>query len=286
MKIGVTGYNGRLGTEFVNHGYDPVFADISDPKQVKEQSGMFDVIINCAAFTNVDLCEDLSKQEDVVNSNFIGPRNLVTLLPNTKIIHISTDYVFGGKNGPYKESYIQKDGDEPVNFYGLSKLTAERALMVFDNAYIIRTTGLYGRSAYPEHHDFVRLVRHNLEHEEKITISKNLYGNQTYIPHLIDGIEKYLSALEYGNMDKIIHIASRDVISRYEFALMIASVFNLDKQLVIPVNSISIPGWKAKRPVNGGLNTNYAEKMGIPIYSILDGLQELYDETCYYNSVL
>ena len=189
MKVGVTGWQGRLGSELIKSlGYEAIKVDISDADAVFDLTGMYDVIVNCAAFTPVDACEDKKNQSTVISSNYTGPVYLAKLLPETKIIHISTDYVFGGKRGPYKEDDEIGDDDVPSNYYGLTKLAAEVALYAYDNAYIIRTTGLYSGSSAKEHFDLVKYIRHSLEHDVSIQIAKNLYANPTYIPHLAEGI--------------------------------------------------------------------------------------------------
>jgi dTDP-4-dehydrorhamnose reductase len=75
-----------------------------------------------------------------------------------------------------------------------------------------------------------------------------------------------------------LHIGSKEVISRYEFAVMIANVFGFDSKLLIPVKNREVPGWVAPRPVKGGLKVTLAEKSKIPIYRILDGLKDYRDK--------
>lgn len=270
MKILVTGYEGRLGSEFVRRGAIPLECDITSELSVKESLGKVsgDVLVNCAAYTDVDACENPDTFEDLaLQVNYWGVENLRQNFKG-RIIHISTDYVFSGKNGPYREY----DDYDPVNAYGYSKMGGEIVFLTPHRKgdFLIRTTGLYGRG---NHHDFVKLVLNTLSKGHDLNVIQTLRGNQTYIPHLVDGILHVINRPERFSKP-VVHIASRDIITRYEFALMIASIFGLDKRLLHPVNTID--GWVAKRPVKGGLRVT--RRKGIPLRDITDGLFELKNE--------
>ena len=101
-----------------------------------------------------------------------------------------------------------------------------------------------------------------------IDVVKSLRANQTYVPHLAEALV-VLAIL--AKPPRVLNLGSKDVISRYEFALMIASAFGLDKELIHPVTNVD--GWVAKRPTKGGLRTNLAEKLGLPIYTVKEGLE-------------
>lgn len=153
--------------------------------------------------------------------------------------------------------------------YGITKMTGELFLEGRENTTIVRTTGLYGGvSGRP---DFVTMLLDAYKsNQEEITIAKDLQGNQTYVPHLAEAL---ILLAKMENSPKIVHIASKEIISRYEFALMVASVYELDKSKLIPVRSNQIPNWIAERPKKGGLKTDFALKLGLPIYTILEGLE-------------
>jgi dTDP-4-dehydrorhamnose reductase len=137
---------------------------------------------------------------------------------------------------------------------------------------LVRTTGLYGRNG---HHDLAQLVRSMLSQGNPLPVSKNLMGNQTYIPHFAEALINIANRPDDFYNIPILNVASQEVISRYEFALMVASVFELDKKLLLPVTNKYISGWVAERPTKGGLKVNLARKMKVPIYNILDGLKAL-----------
>jgi len=274
MKIAITGYNGRLGSEFIRQGCIPLPCDITDPQDIEHALnyvGHPDVVINCAAYTDVDKCENDLEYDVARQVNVWGVKNLLDKFDG-KLVHISTDYIFNGTNGPYFE---EDEFEEPVNAYGLTKLSAEAVIESYRSerdVTIIRTTGLYGRSVH--HQDFVKLVRWNLSRNLEVKITNTLYGNQTYIPHLVEGIFACL-----GAKMPVINIASKEVISRYHFAQMIADTFELDPDLLIPVSSYEIPGWVAKRPEKGGLVVDpyydFQDEPMFSVYSIQDGLDAL-----------
>lgn len=275
MNIGVTGPNGRLGSELVDRWEcTPIYTRLSDLKP--EEVSDFDVIINCAAYTYVDLCETDDGQKKATKSNLWGVENLRTVF-NGYLIHLSTDYVFDCLKGPYDEKVVRFS---PVNMYGWTKWTGEIILLnpspenENKKTTIVRTTGLYGGTS--RHSSFASMIIEALKENKNISVTAELLGNQTYIPHLAEGIIKMIKA----NLNfPIIHIASSDIISRYEFALMIANIFGLDRSRLNPCQNSDIPGWIAMRPSRGGLKTSLAKKNHIPIYSVLDGLKAYRDDT-------
>lgn len=274
MKIAVTGYKGRLGSELIKFGCIPLDCDITNVNQIKDalDKSYPDVIINCAAITNVDACEDETVYQDrVLDVNFKGVYRLRNSFPGY-FIHISTDYVFDCSSGPYSE-----DAEDflPLNNYGWSKYGAEASLMTAFNderTVIVRTTGLYGSSYGKE--DFVTKLVTSLRRGEEIKVTNELHGNHTYIPYLALALIKLCSFRNPAKLQEVIHIASKDVLTRYEFALMVAGVFELNKSLIIPCKNKDVIGWIAKRPTKGGLKIKKADKYGIPVWDTLSGLKD------------
>lgn len=271
--IGVTGHKGRLGTELVeNFDCVPLLCDITDTNQILTSLREVrpDVIINCAAYTHVDACENEQNYKTAVMVNTRGVENVRKLF-SKKLIHISTDYVFDGKRGPYKE-FTQFS---PINAYGFSKLGGEELLRTSPyngQSIIVRTTGLYGGSSGRT--DFASVVVDHAYRKADLNCVSNLYGNQTYIPHLAEALV-VLAELKWGRDFDIIHIASSEVITRYEFATMLANVLKNDyiRTHLYPIESKDMDGWVAKRPVKGGLKVDKAVRLGLPIYSIYHGIR-------------
>ena len=274
MIIGVTGFRGRLGSELVKLGCKPLDCDVVSGADIKRAIDVVnpDVIINCAAKTNVDKCETAEGYDEARVVNFRGATNIRDVFPGY-LIHISTDYVFDCKEGPYSEDY---DELNPINNYGFSKFGAEAGLISpfsFERTMVVRTTGLYGGSSGKA--DFVSAIVKALTRKEEIKVTDELYGNQTYIPHLAEALIQLTKIRNPVKLLDKVHIGSTDVITRYEFALMIADKFELDKDLIIPCSNKEVPGWIAKRPTYGGLLTKKAAHMNLSLYTIQEGLNEL-----------
>jgi dTDP-4-dehydrorhamnose reductase len=154
MKILITGANGQLGTALVNalkgHQVVPLThedADITDFEAVKALGFKHepDVILNTAAYVRVDDCE--SNQDIAFRVNALGARNMTVLAEElgAKLVHISTDYVFGGEPGTRTTPYTEFDTPIPLNVYGKSKLAGEEIIRHLGRKYfIIRTSGMFG----------------------------------------------------------------------------------------------------------------------------------------------
>lgn len=289
MKIGITGPNGRLGSALVRSGCIPLNSDILATSELNDeikQQGI-EVVINCAAFTQVDRCEDeRTFQQVAIPVNALGAYRVYQVCHplDIPLVHISSDYVFGGRFGPYTERDPIRENDPPVNNYGLTKLGAEAMLLSLPgDVYIVRTTGLY--SGLPVMADFLTLVLARLTVGQTIDVTGNLYGNQTYVPHLVDGLLSMIRCIETSSVPKVLHIASREVVTRYEFARMIADQWGLDRKLIQEVTSQQIPSWIATRPEMGGLVTQTAIDVGIPIYKISEGLQHAHENWNRYPAV-
>src|SRR3990172_5329606 len=170
MRIAVTGYKGRLGSELVRRGCIPFEADITDERQVAIKISELrpNMIINCAAFTDVSACESDDGYKKALEINYFGVKNLRREYPYP-IIQISTDYVFDGKKGPYSET---SSLTAAVNAYGLTKQGAEILLRTFPFPYsIVRTTCLY--DTYIQD-DFVSAVRDGMMDWQTFTATTKL----------------------------------------------------------------------------------------------------------------
>ena len=259
--IGVTGYRGRLGSELIKLGCTPLDCDITSKKSIKQALQIVepDMIIHCAAKTNVDACEDCKDEAFEINAR--GTENLKVCFYN-RIIYISTDYIFDGKKGNYME-YAKPGKTEDLCWYGYTKLIGEQVLGNCDT--IIRTTMLYGS---PAKEDFVQHVLQKLELGEPFKVTRAFSGTPTYVVHLAEAI---MDVVKRPFMPHIINIAGTDLYNRYEFAHVIASVFGYEdrKDLIEPTMKVG----STKRPRQAGLNTSKAKVLDVPIYSAVDGLK-------------
>ena len=243
-----------------------VKADITSKKEVKQLVARAepDVIINCAAITNVDACE--SERELAWKVNVGGVENLIEASHRTDamVVQISSDYIFDGKNGPYTE----EDRPEPVSYYGKTKLASENALRASGVKYLIaRTMVLYGY-AQGVKANFVLWLVQSLEKNTAVRIVDDQLGNPTLADDLAYGL---IRAVELGRTG-IYNIAGRDIVSRYEFALRIARTFKLDESLISPIKTAQLRQ-PAQRPLKSGLITLKAEvELGIHPSTIEQGL--------------
>lgn len=272
-RVLVIGSNGMLGqriTEFYNksdkvelmcvsaedNSFIPEVQykqlDISQKDQVKQIILNFfpDVIINTAAFTNVDRSE--TEKETAWKINVGGVENiaLYSWTIDAHLIHFSTDYIFDGKNGPYTED----DKPNPIGYYGRTKLASENSIRVSGTRFtIVRSNVLYGPSKYGRP-DFVKWVINSLQNREKIRIVTDQIGNPTYIDDLVDAVNKIVEFKKEG----VYNIGGREMISRFDFTLRIAKYFSLDEKLIVPIQTKEL-NQPAARPLKSGLITIKAE---------------------------
>jgi len=265
-RVCVTGAEGNLGKELVGIGCVPLSFDITNIYQIRDELKEVepDIIINCAAKSHVDGCESKEGEKLAIAVNTRGIANLREMYDG-QIIHLSTGYVFNGKRGPYKEN----GKPNPLQGYGFSKWGGEIIFQSYKypNDVIVRTMGLYGGHKP----DFVSMVLNALENKEEIEIFKDLKFNATYIPHLAKAL---MQLVDVENPPKIVNIAGKDIMSRYDLARKIANKFGYNNRQIIPISLKDREDiLLAHRPKNAGLKTGLAEKIGLSIYSLMDGLE-------------
>ena len=283
MKIFITGAFGQLGISLSklllnNHELaltgrkirknGGIRLDIQNKILLKETIETIspDVIINLAAMTDVDKCE--SDPRLAYEINVVGVQNICEVF-NGKIVHISSDYVFDGKNGPYNVF----DRVCPISVYGKTKLESERVITNANSEnLIIRANVLYDYNANTKA-SFLNWVIKSLRHGQQINVVEDQYNNPTWTNSLAKVIE--LSLIK--NLKGIIHWGDSDFLSRYEFAKIIAAKFSLESNLIRPISTLEL-GQKAPRPLNSGLisdETNNALSIIPPsINHCLDKIKE------------
>lgn len=246
-----------------------VQADLTSKKEVKQLVARCepDVIVNCAAITNVDACE--TERELAWKVNVGAVENIIEAARRSEatIVHVSSDYIFDGKNGPYAED----DRPEPVSYYGKTKLASENALRASGLKYLIaRTMVLYGYAPGVKPNFALWLIQ-SLEKQSPVRIVDDQHGNPTLADDLAYGLLRGVELERSG----IYHIAGRDIVTRYEFALRIARAFSLDASLITPIKTAQLRQ-PAHRPLRSGLITLKAEvELGIHPSTIEQGLAVL-----------
>ncbi|MDO9038426.1 MAG: dTDP-4-dehydrorhamnose reductase [Lutibacter sp.] len=260
IKVLVTGANGQLGLELavLEHKFpnlNLLFTDkntlnIVDFEAMESyiSKNKIDVIVNCAAYTQVDKAEDESKIADEVNHLAVKNLGLIAKKHHIKLIHISTDYVFDGNSEiPYKEL----DATNPQNAYGISKLNGEKALLKIDpkNSIIIRTSWLYSEFGS----NFVKTMLRLSAEKEQIKVVSDQIGSPTYARDLAAVILKIIPVINNEGI-QIYHYANKGQCSWFQFAEAIMKIAQRNC-LILPITSPAFKT-KAKRPKYSLLNTD------------------------------
>ncbi|MBO7048750.1 MAG: dTDP-4-dehydrorhamnose reductase [Spirochaetia bacterium] len=252
MNILITGANGQLGNEIHNLEKDSknnyFFTsrenlDITDKGRIQKyiSDNRIEIIINCAAYTAVEKAEEEFKRADLVNH--IAVKNLAEVSKENSVflIHISTDYVFGGVgNLPYKEDDIAN----PLGIYGKTKFAGEQAIKdIGCKALIIRTAWLYSSFG----NNFVKTMIRLISEKESIKVVYDQIGSPTYAGDLAKIIIDIVETRKYIDNEGIYHFTNEGVISWYDFAVEIANQVNNIKCRILPCRSDEFPT-KVKRP--------------------------------------
>jgi len=233
-----------------------------------------DVVIDTAALHNVDYCE--THQEEAWKVNVDGTRNVADACGEVKakMIFISTDYVFDGKKGVYKEV----DTPHPLHYYAKTKVEGENVVKSAGINYAIaRPSVIYGwnpselaglRSSSGKSVNFVIWVIDKLKKKEEISVVTDQYSS----PTLADDLAEALLVLSKSEKQGIYHTAGKTCLSRFNFAKKIAEVFDLDGKLVKPVTSDKFKQI-AERPKRCCLDVSKAEKeLGVSFLTVEEGL--------------
>ncbi|TAE25948.1 MAG: SDR family oxidoreductase [Candidatus Kapaibacterium sp.] len=240
--------------------------DFTNRKELKEYCLELqpNIIVNTAAYTNVDKAE--SERQLAWNVNVSGVENIVAVcrLVDAHLIHFSTDYVFDGVHGPY----IETDMPHPLGYYAKTKLAGENACIGGNIDWtIIRTNVLYGATHLLKP-DFVMWVLNKLTEKKPFGVVNDQFSN----PTLIDDIAYFTNKIIHTRTKGLFHVGGADWCSRYDFAQMIAKVFKQDASLIQPITTVELHQ-AALRPMRGGMIPLKAEAMfGIRFSGIESGL--------------
>lgn len=281
MNILVTGANGQLGNCFRNcflrgskDNYiftDVAELDITDPTAVRRMvaDNKIGIIINCAAYTNVDKAEEDAAFAETLNSTAV--RNLADAIKDNDgtLIHISTDYVFGKE--PYNVPCREDQTGTPTGVYGLTKLHGEQAIAASGaKALIFRTAWLY--SEYGK--NFVKTMLGLTSSKPSLKVVFDQTGTPTYAQDLADTIFDIIEKRQYNGNEGTYHYSNEGVCSWYDFTKMIAAMAGNDTCDIQPCHSDEFPS-KVKRPSYSVLDkTKVKETFGIRIPYWTDSLRK------------
>lgn len=270
-RILITGTSGQLGNSVLNQLFGKYellatdininesntlkplpfsILDIADLEQIKSTLSIFnpDVIINLAALTDVDACELNPDKAYLLNTKSV---EMLTNNFDGQFIQISTDYVFDGYNGPYSE----EDKTDPLSIYGKTKLKAEKILQDYKNNWCILRTNVLFDYFHKTEASFFNWIINSLKLNKSINVVDDQWNNPTWTKNLAEIIEHVINK----NVEGIYNYGGADYLNRFEFAQIIADIFNLDKTLILPISTESL-NQSAPRPLKGGLKIEKIEQ--------------------------
>ncbi len=269
MKVLVTGAGGMLGRDVLlaagNAGHDVVGygraeLDVTNPAALDRKLDLErpDVVINCAAWTDVDGAETAEGAAFAVNGSGAGNVAAAAAKVEARILHVSTDYVFDGVKGA---PYVESDQPAPLSAYGRPKLAGEEAVAAANKRhFIVRSAGLFGLGG----RNFVDTMLQLAKTRSEVTVVRDQVGSPTYTWHLAYGIVRLIEGIEYG----IHHMAAAGQCSWYEFAREIFELAKVERR-VLSITSEEF-GAPAPRPPFSALVSQREHAIRLPSWQ--DGL--------------
>ena len=271
LRLLITGASGLYGSKLAkiankNHivfsGYSqnqtysgiPIQFDVSNKNSVKRafKKAKPEVVVHAAALTEVDKCE--TNRELAWRINVEGTRNISEEVQRDGafLVFVSTDYIFNGETGRYKET----DDPDPINFYGFTKLKSEELIKEAVKEYcIVRASVIYGSTPAAGKINFALWLINKLKSNEQAKIITDQWNSPTLNTNMA---EMTLEIIE-RKFTGIYHISGETRISRYDFAMQMAKKLNLDSKLIKPIQSAELT-WAARRPKDSSLDTLKAQK--------------------------
>lgn len=280
MNILVTGANGQLGNAIRNasrHSSDTyIFTDVAElditdagAVAAAVRDNNIDIIVNCAAYTNVDRAEDDATLAELLNATAV--RNLADALKGNDgtLIHISTDYVFGKE--PYNVPCREDQKGTPTGIYGLTKLHGEQQIAESGvRALIFRTAWLY--SEYGK--NFVKTMLALTSTKSELNVVFDQCGTPTYAQDLADMIVEIITDRRFVGNEGIYHYSNEGVCSWYDFTKMIAEIVGNTSCDIRPCHSDEFPS-KVTRPAYSVLDkTKVKSTFGLSIPYWIDSLKK------------
>ena len=252
----------------IKQGYTYAEMDITNPQQVQQVIEKYHpkCIIHTAAMTNVDACE--LDHEACVLQNITAVENVVKTakIVNAHLIHLSTDFIFDGTAGPYKED----TKPNPLSFYGDSKLQAEQIVKHgSDNWAIARTVLVYGLVADMSRSNIVLWAKDALENKKPIKVVDDQYRTPTLAEDLAMGC----CLLEQHKAKGIYNISGKDYMNIYELVSRVAKYFGYEMDIVTKVNSHTLSQPAIRPPVTGFDISKAMKELGYNPHSFEEGIE-------------
>jgi dTDP-4-dehydrorhamnose reductase len=286
----VTGSNGLLGQKIIyalrnrndvrcistsrgenrmkaRDGYIYESLDLTDKSELNRIAEKYNpnVIINTAAMTNVDACE--SKREEAVLMNVNTVENLIAVCKKikSKLVHLSTDFVFNGEKGPY----VETDEPDPLCYYAWTKLEAEKKIIdsKIDFA-ILRTIIIYGVVDDNSRSNVVLWSINALKNKKTITVINDQFRS----PTLAEDLAQACVAAASNDVAGIYHVSGREVMNILDIVKIVADFFQLDQNYIQPISSESLKQPAKRPPVTGFIIDKAVKELGFKPHTFLEGL--------------
>jgi dTDP-4-dehydrorhamnose reductase len=269
MKIVIVGAGGRLGAALQREyrekydvtGFNHAQLDLKkfDDVRSKLRPMSFGVLINAAAFTNVDLCETERDRAFLINAEAPGVLAEVCTAKDAKLIHLSTDYVFDGEK---RAPYIERDEANPISVYGESKLAGEKNVLAAENGHlVVRVSWVFG----PDRPSFIDAMIKRAQQDEKIEAISDKFSTPTYTHDIARMLPQFFDRDVEGG---ILHFANGGKCSWQEYAQWGLDcsqeiAVSLKAKTVGALKLKDMANWVARRPVYSVLSTaKYTELTG------------------------
>jgi dTDP-4-dehydrorhamnose reductase len=280
MKIAIIGAGGRLGAALIREfrsqfdlvGFDHHALDLADTEQLREKIGTLDadLVINCAALTNVDYCETHREEAFLINAQAPGVLAEICRDKDAKLIHFSTDYVFDGKK---REPYTEEDEANPISVYGESKLAGEKnVLAAQDRHLVVRVSWVFG----PDRPSFIDGLIKRAQENDEVDAIANKFSTPTYtqdiaemLGRILDGWSRRALApdgLGAGRLQGILHFANAGECSWQEYGQW---ALDCCQEAGLPLKAKTVGAlklkdmktWVARRPVYSVLSNAKCAKL-------------------------
>ena len=258
-----------LGSCLISDQSDFIYQslDVTEEKNILQIFEKYkpDFVINTAAMTNVDSCEDDKDLCDKINVTAVNYLSSACEKFNSHLIHISTDFIFDGENGPYREN----DQANPLSYYGLSKWKSEQVLQQSNCKWaILRTIILYGTAENLQRNNIVLWGRKALKEGKELNIIDDQFRSPTLAEDLAQACYLVIEKKAIG----IYNASGKDIMSIYEMVERMADFYQCDKSQINRISSATL-NQKAKRPPKTGFILDKSKKeLGYKPHSFEEGL--------------
>jgi len=267
MRVLVTGAGGQLGIDLVAacteagdevYGFDRAHLDVADRSAVlgAVTSLRPDVVVNCAAWTAVDLCESDEPRARLLNATAVRWLAEASRRSGAHLVQVSTDYVF---DGTLHRPYHEHDAPNPQSVYGSSKLAGEReALALGVDAAVVRTSWVCGANGA----NMVKTIMRLAAERPELAFVSDQIGHPTFTHDLASALRR----IALDRLSGVVHVTNQGACSWFEFAQAVVSAMGKDPSMVRPIATADLqPPRPAKRPANSVLENGVLVAAGIPL---------------------